>query len=60
MREIKNKEEELFTLIADTERRYKTSMKEFYQNVRMLQELAVQIDPRPDDPTWYYFIVENI
>jgi hypothetical protein len=51
MREIKNKEE-MFTLIADTERRYKTSIKEFYQNVCMLQELAVQIDPRPADPTW--------
>ncbi|XBJ14572.1 hypothetical protein VPH35_006599 [Triticum aestivum] len=54
LREIKKKREELFDLIADTERRYDTRLtKEGCQNTRMLQQLAVQIEPRPNDPLWY-------
>uniref|UniRef100_A0A8R7R2T4 Uncharacterized protein n=1 Tax=Triticum urartu TaxID=4572 RepID=A0A8R7R2T4_TRIUA len=50
---IKQKREELFDLIADTERRYDTRLtKEGFQNARMLQQLAVQIEPRPNDPLW--------
>ncbi|KAF7103578.1 hypothetical protein CFC21_104558 [Triticum aestivum] len=50
---IKQKREELFDLIADTERRYDTRMtREGFQNTRMLQQLAVQIKPRPNDPLW--------
>nr|XP_040249649.1 uncharacterized protein LOC120967117 [Aegilops tauschii subsp. strangulata] len=53
LREIKKKREELFDLIADTERRYDTRLtKEGCQNTRMLQQLAVQIEPRPNDPLW--------
>ncbi|XBI40582.1 hypothetical protein VPH35_125161 [Triticum aestivum] len=53
LKEIKQKKEELFSLIADTERRYNTRLtKEGFQNIRMLQQLAVQIDPRPADPMW--------
>ncbi|XP_044432240.1 uncharacterized protein [Triticum aestivum] len=53
LKEIKQKKEELFSLIADTERRYNTRLtKEDFQNIRMLQQLAVQIDPRPADPLW--------
>ncbi|XBI12410.1 hypothetical protein VPH35_139287 [Triticum aestivum] len=36
LKEIKQKKEELFS----------------FQNIRMLQQLAVQIDPRPADPLW--------
>lgn len=51
---IKQKREELFDLIADTERRYDTRLtREGFQNTRMLQQLAVQIKPRPNDPLWY-------
>ncbi|KAM3213611.1 hypothetical protein ACQJBY_066177 [Aegilops geniculata] len=50
---IKHKREELFDLIADTERRYDTRLtREGFQNTRMLQQLAVQIKPRPNDPLW--------
>ncbi|CAM0953328.1 unnamed protein product [Alopecurus aequalis] len=53
LREIKNKKEELFTLIADMERQYDTRLtRAGFQNTRMLQQLAVQIEPRPADPLW--------
>ncbi|KAI5017030.1 hypothetical protein ZWY2020_037408 [Hordeum vulgare] len=54
LKEINNKKEDLFDLIADTERRYNTGLtKEGFRNTRMLQQLAVQIEPRPNDPLWY-------
>jgi hypothetical protein len=54
-KEIKNKKEELFTLMANMERQYDTRLtKAGFQNTRMLQQLAVQIEPRPADPLWYY------
>jgi hypothetical protein len=59
-KEIKNKKEELFTLMANMERQYDTRLtKAGFQNTRMLQQLAVQIEPRPADPLWYY-LVEHI
>lgn len=55
LKEIKKRREELYDLIADTERRYDTRLtKEGFRNTRMLQQLAVQIEPRPNDPFWYY------
>ncbi|KAE8819427.1 hypothetical protein D1007_02652 [Hordeum vulgare] len=53
LKEINKKKEELFDLIADTERRYNTGLtKEGFRNTRMLEQLAVQIEPRPNDPLW--------
>jgi hypothetical protein len=55
LRQIRKKKQELYDQIAMTERRYDTGLwGEGFQNRQLLQHLSVQIEPKPNDPVWYY------
>jgi hypothetical protein len=49
-REIQQKKEELYDVIAKAEQSFGTSN---FQNLRLLQHLSVQVNPRPWDWEWY-------
>jgi hypothetical protein len=49
-REIQQKKEELYDVIAKAEQSFGTRS---FQNMRLLQHLSVQVNPRPWDWEWY-------
>jgi hypothetical protein len=49
-REIQQKKEELYDVIAKAEKSFSTRN---FQNMRLLQQLSVQVNPRPWDSEWY-------
>jgi hypothetical protein len=48
--QIQQKKEELYDVIAKAEQDFWTSS---FRNKLLLQHLAVQIKPRPEDSKWY-------
>uniref|UniRef100_A0ACD5UEW8 Uncharacterized protein n=1 Tax=Avena sativa TaxID=4498 RepID=A0ACD5UEW8_AVESA len=49
MKQIQQKKEELYNLIAECEWKYPVGR----QNGKLLQHLSVQVEPRPNDRQWY-------
>jgi hypothetical protein len=55
--DIHRRKEDLYDLTSEAERIYKLPRREAREIARLRQELATQVDCRPNDSTWYVYMI---